>query len=157
MVNALRGKKLKINVSRPNVVLNMGSNISVSILSPIGSSYEEMNNYSSIVKISFGDTKFLFMGDAEKLVEKQLIDNKTDISADVIKIGHHGSNSSSSTSFLDKVSPKYAIISCGKNNDYGHPHKEVLEYLQAKKITLYRTDLNKDIVLKSNGNSIEKE
>ena len=97
------------------------------------------------------------MGDAEKLSEKEILNKNYDISCDVLKVGHHGSTSSSSKSFLDKVSPKIAIISCGKNNDYGHPHKETLTELKKRNIQVYRTDIDGSVVLISDGKKISKQ
>jgi competence protein ComEC len=156
MIKALKNKGLKINIAKAGTALNLGNNISADILSPITTNYDEINNYSAVLKVTYGSTKFLFMGDGETLVENELIASKQDLSANIIKLGHHGSNSSSSLTFLNKVSPSYAIISCGKGNDYGHPHKETLSNLKLKEITTYRTDLNKDILFKSDGTNIIK-
>jgi competence protein ComEC len=156
MIKALKNKGLKINIAKAGIALNLGNNISADILSPITTNYDETNNYSAVLKVTYGSTKFLFMGDGETLVENELIASKQDLSANIIKLGHHGSKSSSSLTFLNKVSPSYAIISCGKGNDYGHPHKETLSNLKLKEITTYRTDLNKDILFKSDGTSIIK-
>lgn len=155
-VQALRNENHKINIAKSDINLDLGNNISLTILGPVNSNYDDINNYSTIIKITYGSTKFLFMGDAEVLAENEIINKNYDLSADVIKIGHHGSNSSSSKEFLEKVSPKYAIISCGQGNDYGHPHREVIEYLKAKQITTYRTDLDQDILIKSDGTNIVK-
>jgi competence protein ComEC len=156
MVQALKKQNLKINTAKAGVPLDLGKGIILDIIAPIKSDYDELNNYSAVLKITYGSTKFLFMGDAEKESESQLIASKQDLSADVIKLGHHGSNSSSSLEFLNKVSPSYAIISCGKFNDYGHPHVETLNNLKSKNITTYRTDIDKTILLKSDGSNILK-
>ena len=91
------------------------------------------------------------MGDAEVSSEKEIT---SDIDVDVLKVGHHGSDTSSGNSFLDKVSPKYAIISVGSNNSYGHPHKETLNRLEKIGATIYRTDLNGDIMVSTDGTNI---
>jgi competence protein ComEC len=78
----------------------------------------------------------------------------SDLSADLLKIGHHGSSSSSSADFLSRVNCRYAVISVGTGNDYGHPHKETMQKLQQKGITVYRTDQNKTVIAQSDGNNI---
>ena len=96
--------------------------------------YSDCNNYSVVIKADYGENSFLFTGDAEKLVEDEILESNYNIKADVLKVGHHGSSTSSSEKFLNKVSPKYAVISCGVNNEYGHPHKETLEKLKKRNI-----------------------
>lgn len=127
---------------------------SFEILGPQSDSYDSYNNYSVIVKATCGDTSFLFTGDAEVLSEKEMLKNKTDLSADVLKVGHHGSTTSSSNDFLDAVNPTYAVISCGKNNEYGHPHKEILKALSKRDIVTYRTDELSTIVAFSDKKNI---
>lgn len=124
------------------------------ILGPQSDSYDDYNNYSVIVKATCGDTSFLFTGDAETLSEREMLKSSVDLSADVLKVGHHGSTTSSSDEFLDAVNPTYAVISCGKNNDYGHPHKEILKALSKRDIVTYRTDELSTIVAFSDKNDI---
>jgi competence protein ComEC len=154
MINALNGKK--IITAKTGVKLNLGDNITAELLAPNSDKYEDLNNYSAVLKLTYGDNKFLFMGDAEKLSEEELLDSNMDISADVIKVGHHGSSTSSSKEFLDKVSPKIAVISAGKGNDYGHPHQETLTEFKKRSFTVYRTDIDGTIVLQSDGKNIKK-
>ncbi|ERI93891.1 metallo-beta-lactamase domain protein [Clostridiales bacterium oral taxon 876 str. F0540] len=155
MITSLNGKKIK--AAKAGVDLNLGENTKCEILAPNSDKYEDLNNYSAVIKITYGENKFLFMGDAEKLSENEILSKNFDISSDVIKIGHHGSSSSSGKAFLDKVSPKIAVISCGRNNDYGHPHKETLSELKTRKITTYRTDIDGTIVLIADGKKISKQ
>lgn len=124
------------------------------IYGPVNPNDKDLNTYSIVVKLTFGNNKFLFTGDAQASNEEGMINNGYDLSADVLKVGHHGSNTSTSQAFLDKVNPKFAVISAGKNNDYGHPHQETLQRLQAKGIPVYRTDENGTIVVTCNGNNI---
>lgn len=127
----------------------------LTVLSPSSDAvYSNLNNYSVVCKAKFGSTSFLLTGDAEKLVEKQLIRENFDLSADILKCGHHGSSTSSCSEFLDEVNPSAAIISCGKNNDYGHPHKETLSELKSRNIPYYRTDTDGTIVAASDGENI---
>lgn len=113
---------------------------------------DKVNNKSVITRLEFGEFSALFMSDAEKELEQELIDREVNLSADVLKVSHHGSNTSSIQEFLEQVNPQYALISCGLNNNYFHPHKEVLHRLDDIGISkVYRTDLNGNIVVKSDG------
>lgn len=127
---------------------------SFEILAPLSSGYEGYNNYSVVIKATYKDNSFLLMGDAEKISEKEMLASGENLKADVIKLGHHGSSTSSSVSFLKAVNPKYAIISCGINNDYGHPHKETLQSLKKLSIPYFETDIDGTIVAYSNGRNI---
>lgn len=121
---------------------------------------EEVNNQSIVLKLTYGDTSFLFMGDAEyeaekKLFQKGIFKKNFDLSADLLKVGHHGSNTSTSYRFLKEVMPEYAVISVGKDNDYGHPHDEVLSRLRDADVKVYRTDIEGDVVCTSDGEKIK--
>lgn len=158
MIYSLKKKKLKINpIKRGTDDINLGNNTNVSVFSPINDSYDNLNNYSPIIKIEYGNTSFLFTGDAEKEVEESIIKNNDNINCDVIKIGHHGSSTSTSSNFLKAANPSAAVICVGKNNFYNHPNKETLNLLKENNLSIYRTDLNKNIVLISNGNTIKKQ
>ena len=124
--------------------------VKIEFLAPISKEYDDLNNYSAVVKLTYNKKSFLFMGDAEEMVETELL-QKRNLKANVLKVGHHGSNSSTSQDFLDAVDPEIAIISCGRDNDYGHPHKEVLDRLKNAGVEIYRTDINGDIPIISNG------
>lgn len=123
------------------------------ILAPVTDD-EELNNMSVVLKMTFGNTSFLFTGDAEKKVENALLDLDTDLSADVIKIGHHGSSTSTSDKFLKAVSPEIAVISVGEDNRYGHPNYETIERLAKYGIKTYMTKDDGDIVITSDGNKL---
>ncbi|EJO5349225.1 MBL fold metallo-hydrolase [Clostridium botulinum] len=156
MILALKKKNLKINVAKEGISLDLSNNNSLDFLAPVKNNYKDTNDYSAVVKLTYGNTKFLFTGDAEKISEKDMIKTGEDLSCDVLKVGHHGSHSSSSKNFLDKVNPKIAVISCGKNNDYGHPHKETMKELKKRNIQVYRTDIDGTVVLTSDGENIKK-
>lgn len=154
MVESLVMKDLKIKVLKPNIKsIDLGENTKVDVFSPISNEYENINNFSSIIKISYGNNSFLFTGDSEELSEKEVLNKGYDLKSDVLKIGHHGSSSSTSKRFLDAVDPYIAVISAGKDNSYGHPSQEVLSRL--KDLTIYRTDLNGNILIKSDGYSLK--
>lgn len=114
----------------------------------------EENDNSLIVKVSFGQTSFLFVGDAETNAENALLNSMQNISASVLKVGHHGSSSSTSEQFLASVNAEYAVISVGKGNSYGHPTDGVLQRLYESRALIYRTDLHGDIEFNSDGKSL---
>ena len=114
----------------------------------------EENNQSICVLLANGDNKVLFTGDAEQEEERYLVESGRDIRADVYLVGHHGSSSSSSELLLDAVRPKYAVISCGTGNDYGHPTQEVLDRLWDKDVSVFRTDEQGNIIMTSDGKEI---
>ncbi|BCZ46908.1 competence protein ComE [Clostridium gelidum] len=153
MINALKSKNLKLTVPKVGDVLTIG-NATLTFLAPNSDKYEDLNNYSIVCKLKYGNNSFLFDGDAEALSEGEILAKQLDIQADVLKVGHHGSISSTSQAFLDKVNPKYAIISDAKGNDYGHPHQKTLDKLNSKQIKTFRTDLNGTIIATSNGTDI---
>lgn len=159
MINQLNNKNLKINIIKPGIGddIDLGKNAKVEVFAPNNSSYENLNNYSPIIKISYKSTSFLFTGDAEKLSEKEVLNKEYDIQSDVLKIGHHGSSSSTSKEFLNKVNPKIAVISLGKDNDYGHPHKETISSLKNKGIKYFRTDEEGTVILESDGKTVTKK
>lgn len=113
---------------------------------------EDTNNTSIILMVEYGDTSFLFTGDAEREAEEAVLDQ--DLSADVLKVGHHGSETSTSYVFLNEVLPDYAIISVGAGNSYGHPDDAVLSRLRDADVQVFRTDMQGDIVITSDGENI---
>ena len=117
--------------------------------------YGNENDNSSVIYTKINNHKFLFMGDAGVEVEEDLIEKYNLQDIDVLKVGHHGSKTSSSQSFIDEINPKYSIISVGKNNRYGHPNKEVLDNLEKSKI--YRTDEDGSIMFKIKNNKFKIE
>ena len=121
----------------------------------VGNDKSDLNNTSIVLKLYYGNTSYLFTGDATSEVEKKII-NK-DIKSDVLKVGHHGSQYSSSANFISEVHPKYSIISVGKNNDYNHPRDVVLKKLEKVSSSIYRTDNDGTILVKSDGKGIEIE
>lgn len=154
MAESLSRKNIKIKILKANINnINLGENTLVEVLSPNLDSYDNLNNYSPIIKISYGNNSFLFTGDAEESVEGEVLTQYFNLKSDVLKIGHHGSSTSTGKNFLDKVNPKIAIISVGKENSYGHPTKETLEKI--KDTTVYRTDINGSIIITSDGKSLK--
>ena len=144
-----------LQITHPEIgnSINLG-NSTIQFLGPITENTSEKNNTSIVLKITYGDTSFLFTGDAEQEEEQDIINAGYDLSADVLKVGHHGSDSSTSYVFLREVMPQYAVISVGAGNSYGHPTEEVLSRLRDADVELYRTDLQGDIIAESNGSVI---
>lgn len=153
LVNAVKNKAMQFKTPTVGETFYVGQAKCI-ILAPNSSTYDGLNNYSIVVKVEFGNNSFLFTGDAEQVSEKEMLSKGLGLKADVLKVGHHGSRTSSSDAFLDAVNPKYAVISVGKDNDYGHPNAEALNLLSSRGAAVYRTDLNGTIVATSNGNNI---
>lgn len=128
-------------------------NAIVTFLSP-AHAYEETNNLSLVVRISYGDNNFLFTGDAEWQAEDDLVASGFDLTSDVLKIGHHGSATSTTPYFLAAVYPSYAVISVAAENGYGHPVEDTMNMLKYYGVSVYRTDMEGDIYCHSDGHSI---
>ncbi|MBP3336933.1 MAG: MBL fold metallo-hydrolase [Clostridia bacterium] len=139
MIDVIAEKEIPIYSAKKGVVICETDEYKINILSPEDKNYDNLNNYSAVVKITYGESEYLFMGDAEKKIETPL--KKLNIQADVLKLGHHGSSTSSGQEFLKKVNPKYTVISCGEDNSYGHPHDEVVKRLKRLNLKTFRTDL----------------
>jgi len=154
VISAAKNKGITLGTAKNGVKLEFDKGISLNILSPISDKYEELNDYSAVIKLTYGDVSILFTGDAEKLVEDEIMNKGEDLSVQVIKIGHHGSNSSTGDKFLSAVNPKYAVISVGKDNDYGHPAQVTIDKLKNKGIKILRTDEKGTIVMSTDGKSI---
>jgi beta-lactamase superfamily II metal-dependent hydrolase len=154
LLNAVSNKGLKITKAVIGDSYNLDG-ASFTILAPNKDTYDDLNDYSVVIKLVNGVNSFLFTGDAEALSESEIMAKGSDLlKADVLKIGHHGSISSTSQTFLNAVNPKFAVISVGKDNTYGHPNQETLNKLAAKGIKLFRTDLQRTIVATSDGTTI---
>ena len=134
-----------------DAVANKG--LKIEVLGP-QREYKDFNNNSIVLKVNAGETAFLFTGDAEETAEKDILQAGYDLQADVLKVGHHGSSTSSSQAFLQAVKPKYAVISVGVGNSYHHPEEEALQRLQSIGAEIYRTDLQGNIVCTTDGKNI---
>lgn len=154
LLMAIKDKNLKINTAKAGTSIIDTDALKINILAPNNSTYTEHNNYSVVTKITYGTTKFLFMGDAEKLSENEI---KEDVTADVIKIGHHGSNTSSSINFIKKVNAKYGIISVGLNNKYNLPKEDTVTNWENSGTKIYLTSINGTIRASSDGTNIKIE
>lgn len=158
LLQTIADKKMKVKTLRggKNQTIEIEEGITIEVLAPIGDTYEEINDYSAVLLIRYGDMSFLLTGDAEKTSEKEMIAKYAQkLKVDVLKVGHHGSDSSSKKDFLALVQPEYAIISVDNENSYKHPHDKVLERLNEIKTKTYRTDQSGCIAIISNGKKIE--
>lgn len=153
VITAIKNKGMKITTPVPGSTFDLGS-AKCTIYAPNSSEYEDLNNYSIVIKISFGKTSFLFDGDAEAESEQEMLAKGFDLNADVLKVGHHGSDSSTTPEFLKAVSPKFAVISVGKGNDYGHPKPITLEKLANAGVQVFRTDESGTTIATSDGETI---
>ena len=121
------------------------------MLAPVSQTYEELNNYSAVVRVVYGRTAALFTGDAESRAEYEMLHSRTELRSELLKVSHHGGKSSNSPDFLTQVQPQHAVISVGTDNSYRHPHAEVLSRLWQLDTSIYRTDLLGTIVFTSDG------
>ena len=151
---SLSRKDCSVFYSETGKVFELGGGAVLEILGPEGYSGDNLNNYSVISKLTFGEISFLFTGDAEEEIELSLVSSGADISCTVLNAGHHGSSTSSSALFLKTANPVFAAISCGYNNDYGHPHRETISSLNDMKIKYFRTDYDGDIVFRTDGKTV---
>ncbi|OJU17705.1 MAG: hypothetical protein BGN88_00160 [Clostridiales bacterium 43-6] len=142
-----QNKKIKAPATGDNVKLG---NFTLNFFAPKGK-YDNLNNYSIIVKAVHQSTSAIFMGDAETAEETELLKSGFDVAADLLKVGHHGSKTSSSEAFLEAVKPSFGAISLAKDNDYGHPHGITLSKMNKRNITVYRTDQSGNLLFTTDG------
>lgn len=133
--------------------------VTFKILAPNNETGKNLNNYSIVLKLSFGSTSVMFTGDAEEESEEKILSIYPSelLDSDILKMGHHGSSTSSTREFLEAVSPDVAIMSLGEGNSYKHPHKETLDKLEDLNIPYYRTDLHGTVVFVSDGETFIKK
>lgn len=147
-------KGLKIKAAKAGETLDIAAGVTLTVLGPV-QAYDDLNNLSIVCKLTYGNTSFLFTGDAEQEAEADIVAQYPDLlDSDVLKMGHHGSSTSSSRLFFQAVSPQCAVICCGKDNSYGHPHKETLELLDETDTPYYTTENNGSIVFSTDGKDI---
>lgn len=156
LINAVKASGAKRIRVKSEVKLDI-PDVAAEFLAPNSSSYEDLNDYSAVLKLIYGNTSFLLTGDAEAVSEAEMLSAGYNLKADLLKVGHHGSESSTTEAFLKAVSPKYAIISVGAGNSYGHPSKQTLDRLAVAGVEVYRTDLAGTIVATSDGQKITIE
>jgi len=142
----LESGKYNIEYSKVGSIYKLGE-ANIEIIGPITEPKNNLNNYSIVTKISFGEMDIIMTGDAEKAVEKELVKSGVNLEAEILKVGHHGSDTSSGSDFLDAVNPQYALISCGIGNIHEHPKEETMEELKERNIEVYRTDESGTVVV----------
>ncbi|MDE6220145.1 MAG: MBL fold metallo-hydrolase [Lachnospiraceae bacterium] len=152
LIQALDNKRLKYTTPNVGAQYSLGT-ANITILAPNGK-YGNPNDASIALMIQNGENKFLFTGDAGEDAEQDILDNGIELSADVYKAGHHGSRTSTSQKFFEAVNPSYAVISCGEDNSYGHPHAETLNTFRMNGVNVYRTDEDGTIIATSDGKKI---
>lgn len=152
MVKYLEEQGKSLTVPAPGDRFSLGS-AQVEILGPV-KEYDDTNDTSIVLRIDYGETSFLFTGDMETGAEEDLIQSGADLEATVLKVGHHGSDTSTSYQFLREVMPKYGVISVGEGNKYGHPSDEVLSRLRDAGTEVYRTDMQGHVIAESDGKTV---
>lgn len=153
VISAMNRNHLSVTDPEVGDVYSLGE-AEFTIIAPNRDYGDDTNNWSVGILLTFGENRFLFTGDAEASAEKDMISNGIDLSADVYKAAHHGSKTGSSEEFLDRVQPEYSVISCGADNEYGHPNAQTLNEFRMRGIKVFRTDEQGTIVAVSDGNSI---
>ena len=159
MMDAIEAEGCEVIMAEPDKVFKVGE-VTCTILAPVGTGYSSHNNYSVVMRADYGETSVLFTGDAETISEEEMLERYARsgmLDCDLIKVGHHGSDTSSSQAFLDAVTPVYGVISCGTGNSYGHPIPSILTRYEAMNVKLFRTDLEGSIVFTSTGGEPEKK
>lgn len=154
VINAAKSKNLTIGSAKEGIDINLDDGIAAKMLSPLSDKYDELNDYSPVIKLVYGNISFLFAGDAGEISENEMLKKGEDLSSTVLKVGHHGSSTSTTQDFLDAVNPKYAVISVGSGNDYGHPSQATLNRLNKKGIKVYRTDESGTIIASTDGENL---
>lgn len=155
LLRTIKGKGLEVTKPMVGEQFSIGS-AKVQVLGPVKSVYDDVNDTSLVLRLSYGDTSFLFTGDAEQISENDILSAGFDVSADVLKVGHHGSYSSTSYRWLKAVAPEYAVISSSRKDrpEYDHPHEVVVSRLRDADVTLYRTDLQGTVTCITYGEEI---
>lgn len=154
LMNELKSKEYTVEYPKVGSVYSLGD-AKIKVIGPISKETSNLNNYSTVLKVSFGEMDIVMTGDAEKAVEDELLEAGTDLSAEILKLGHHGSDTSTSIAFLNAVNPNYALISSGVGNKYDHPLPSTMENLKQRKITVYRTDESGTVELIITNNDVQ--
>lgn len=148
---AIDAKGKKIKAAKKGLIIVEDDELKAEILSPISDDYQDLNNWSVVIKLDYKKISFLFSGDAEEKVENQLINSGLDLKSQVYKVAHHGSDTSNKSKFLEKIDPQVSVISVGIDNNYGHPSPEVIKKLTKIDSNIFRTDKQGTIIISSDG------
>ena len=152
-VLGVQAQGLKFKEAKAGVDLGV-EGIKARFVGPVGTYGDDLNNWSAVLKVEHGETSFLLTGDAELKSEGDMISSGQNLKATVLKLGHHGSSTSTSLGFLDQVQPEYGVILVGAGNKYGHPGDEILAQMKERGIAVYRTDLQGTIIARSDGKEV---
>ena len=152
---AVKEKGHTIKTAKAGVIIGLDPITNIEMLAPVSDSYENLNNYSAVIRLKYGSMTFLFTGDAEKISEYEMLEEGYPLNSVVLNLGHHGSTTSTTDEFLEAVNPSYAVISSGKDNKYGHPHKEIIKKLEDNNIKYYNTQINGTITAITNGQDLK--
>lgn len=155
VLTAIQNKGLSVTAPVPGNTFNLGEDVQCTILAPNSSSYEYLNNYSIVIKMVYGDTSFLFTGDAESISLDEMLAKEYDLDSDVLKVSHHGAASATSAGFLEAVSPEYGVIFVGEDNVYEYPDQDTLDKLEDAGVKVFRTDLDGTIEFISDGKDLK--
>ena len=153
-LKAVQSSEAKVISANPGLSYALGG-ATFEILGPVTDDAEDINSMSAVTKITYGESSFLITGDAETEEELEIIDNGAELDCDVLRAGHHGSSTSSCKDFLNAVTPEICVISCGADNDYGHPHDKAVNRIKKHTEEIYRTDICGSIVMTSDGEKID--
>ncbi|NLV91602.1 MAG: MBL fold metallo-hydrolase [Firmicutes bacterium] len=151
---AIKERQIPFSLARRGQVYELGGGALLTVLHPQELLYDDLNNNSVVLRLDFGEVAFLFTGDAETPAELEMIEANVALDVDVLKVGHHGSITSTSPEFLQVLSPTVAVISVGAGNRYNHPSREVIQRLEASGVTVYRTDVHGTVVIATDGSQL---
>ena len=153
---AVKKQKLKIKSVKAGVELPLDG-VQAEFLGPVGDYGKDLNAWSAVLKVTYKNTSYLFSGDAERKSETDMVNSGAKLKADVYKVGHHGSDTSTSAEFLKAIHPTYAVISVGKDNKYNHPKDVIMKRLKKANVKVFRTDKEGTVISISDGKSITFE
>lgn len=151
LMEYLEEEKIKVETVKAGKRILDGNGFQVDVVAPLRSDYGNVNDVSVVLRLQYGDKSFLFTGDAQKEAERDILLSGVNIQANVLKVGHHGSDTSSTRGFIRQIAPQYAVISCGEGNSYGHPKPITIETLMAFSVRVYRTDLDGTVKFTTDG------
>lgn len=155
LLSEIDNKGLKITLAKGGDTIIDEGQLKYTVLAPNREDYDNTNNFSIVTKVKYKNNSFIVTGDAEKESELEMLQGNYDLKANVLRVGHHGSSTSSIDEFIEEVDPEHAVISLGKDNTYGHPHTEIVDKFSKMEINILRTDELGNIVFISDGSKIE--
>lgn len=140
-------KKIEIKTLKAGDKIKLEKDISLEVIYPVKEIFEDKNNNSMVLKLKYKDFSMLFTGDIEEKAEQEILKNKVDLQATVLKVAHHGAKTSSTEEFIKRVMPQIALIGVGENNNFGHPSHVILQRLEKQGTKIYRTDEKGEIII----------